>query len=97
MKAISPVLPSSPDVPEVVFAKDQPQYLQLPACHVLRDHGGDLWRSVVSRYRLAWRERLRVLFFGDLWLEQVTFGNALQPQRPSVFEPDGGVGTGGEP
>lgn len=84
MKAISPVLPNSPEYNEVVFAKDQPQYLQLPAVNVTYEDGT---RSVISSYRLTWRERLKILFTGRLWLEQLTFGQRLQPQRPTVNEP----------
>lgn len=84
MKAISPVLPSSPEMPEVVYAKDQPQYLQLPACN-FQYTGGEV--SVISRYRLTIFERLKLLFTGSIWLEQMTFGQALQPQRPTINEP----------
>jgi hypothetical protein len=89
MKPISPVLPHS-DLPEVIYAKDQPQYLPLPAVHVPFDGASPTnakWRSVISHWKLNFGERLRVLFHGDLWLEQITFGDRLQPQRPAVEEP----------
>lgn len=80
MKPASPVIPNK-RYPEVVFAKDQPQYLQLPALYV---NGGTV---VLSRWRLTWKERLIVLFKGDLFLQQKTFGQPLQPQLPSVTPP----------
>lgn len=77
MKPISPVYAALPDLPEIIFAKDQPEYLPLPA--VVTDDG-----QVITRWRLTWRERLRVLWTGDLFLHQLTFGDRLQPQRPDV-------------
>lgn len=84
MTPMTPVLPGSPQLPEVVFAKDQPEYLPLPAC-VVQYQGGEI--AVVTRWRLSLRERLRVLFGGSFWLQQMTFGHALQPQLPSTIEP----------
>jgi hypothetical protein len=77
MKSVSPVLPSSPQLPEITFAKDQPQYLPLPACEV---EYADGTVCVITRYRLSFIERIKALLFGNLWLEQMTFGNTLQPQ-----------------
>ena len=67
-------------VPEIVFAKDQPQYRQLPAVRL--DDG-----TVISRWQLIWRERLRVLWTGSLWLSVLTFNSALQPTRLETTEP----------
>lgn len=64
----------------VVFAKDQPEYLPLPA-HV------DGQGIVTSCWRLGLRERLRLLFTGRLWLQQMAFGQPLQPQRPTTEKP----------
>jgi hypothetical protein len=44
---------------QVTFAKDQPPYLPLPVVRV-RDDGG----MVISRWRLSWVERFRVLSRG---------------------------------
>lgn len=72
------------DFPEsnVTFAKDQPEYLPLPA-HRTRD----VTATVTSCWRFNWRERLKVLFTGRIWWSQLTFGHPLQPQRPSVDSP----------
>jgi hypothetical protein len=80
MKPISPVLPSHPEAPEVIYAKDQHEYLPLPA---VRDCAG----TVITRWKLTWRERFDILFSGSIWLEQLTFGHPLQPQLPSSEEP----------
>jgi hypothetical protein len=87
MQPVSPVLPVSPILPdiclfgdkEVVIAKDQPQYIPLPA--VVADP------YVFTRWRLSWRERLRILFSGDLWLILMTFGKPLQPVRLETQSP----------
>lgn len=63
----------------IVIAKDQPPYLPLPA--FVND------RETISLWRLTWRERVRVLLTGRLWLRQMNFGRALQPQAPCVESP----------
>lgn len=65
---------------EVVFAKDQPQYRPLPAI-VCKDG------TVITRWRLSIRERIKVLFSGSMYFAQLTFGDNLQPQLPSVDKP----------
>lgn len=56
----------------IVWAKDQPPYRPLPA---YTDE-----RETISLWALTWRERFRVLFTGKVWLRQMNFGGALQPQ-----------------
>lgn len=62
----------------VVFAKDQPQYLPLPA-----NFDG---RTVETKWQLSWRERFSVLWRGHLHVSLLTFGNPLQPIKLSVLE-----------
>jgi hypothetical protein len=73
MKAVTPIAPGL-DLPVTIFAKDQPQYNQLPA-YV------DSQGAVITRWKLTWRERLRILFSGNLWLIVLTFGRPLQPVK----------------
>ena len=63
----------------IVWAKNQPPYLPLPAYTDTRE--------TISCWRLTWRERLRVLWTGQLWLRQMNFGQALQPQAPCIESP----------
>lgn len=63
----------------VIFAKNQPEYLQLPA----HSNNG----VVTSCWQLSLKERLHVLCTGRLWLQQMTFDTPLQPQRPSIKKP----------
>lgn len=70
---------SLPECKLVTFAKDQPEYLPLPALVMA---GSD--RRVISRWRMTWRERLRVFLTGDLFLSQLTFWQRLQPVKLST-------------
>jgi hypothetical protein len=60
-----------------VYAKDQPEYLPLPA---YRDECG----NVTSCWQMTWKERLRILFFGKVYFSVMTFGQPLQPQLPAT-------------
>ncbi len=63
----------------IVWAANQPPYLPLPA------YTDD--RQTITRWRLTWRERIRIALLGVLWLRQLNFGDPLQPQSPSVQSP----------
>jgi hypothetical protein len=62
-----------------VYGEGQPEYLPLPAC----DDGV----VTVSCWKLSLWERLIVLLYGRLWLQQMNFGKPLQPQLPTVEGP----------
>lgn len=83
MQPMKRVLPNSPQYPEMVLAENQPEYIPLPVARVAYADGVV---GLISRYQLTFWERLRLLFTGSLWLEQLTAGS-LQPQRPTVYEP----------
>lgn len=57
----------------VVFAKDQPEYLPLPA---YRSKDG---QEVTACWGLTWRERFRVMFTGCVYVNLLTFGGPLTP------------------
>lgn len=63
-----------------VFAKDQPEYLPLPA-HKTVDG------LIISCWSLSWRERIKVLFIGRIWWSVMTFNHPLQPLMSSVDSP----------
>lgn len=63
----------------IVYAKDHPEYLPLPA---FTDG-----TTTVSCWALTWRERFTLLVRGKLWFSQMNFGKALQPIRPDVESP----------
>ena len=62
-----------------LIAEEQDEYLTLPA--FVDD------TMTVSLWALSWKERLRVLLTGRLWLLQLNFGGALQPQLPQTEYP----------
>lgn len=63
----------------VVLAEDQPEYQPLPV-HVIRQ---GQW-PMTSCWKLTWRERIAVLFGKPLYIQQLTFGSALQPVYPTT-------------
>ena len=68
----------------VVYAKDQQQYLTLPAYQYRNDPKG----RIACCWRLTWRERVKVLLTGKVWHQVLTFNSRLQPQLLSVDKPD---------
>ena len=74
-----------------MLAKDQPEYIPLPVAHIEYSDGV---RSMISCYRLTWRERLTILFSGKLWWTKFTFGQPLQPQKLYLYEPLKGAWKG---
>jgi hypothetical protein len=65
-----------------VFAKDQPEYIPLPAFCFEGPQG-----RVACCWSLSWRERFSVLVFGKIWQQVLTFGEPLQPQKLTVEKP----------
>lgn len=63
----------------IVFAKDQPQYRPLPALKLDDDMG-----TVISCYRMSFRERIKILFTGRVWLSLASFGKPLTPSFMAV-------------
>jgi hypothetical protein len=79
MKPSSPVLKG---FPHVVYAKDQKEYSPLPAILCADDQG-----TVITRWSLSLWERLKVMFGGSIYHQQLTFKGALQPIFVSVSKP----------
>lgn len=80
MKPVSPVALDPEDrwgVSEVIFSKNQPQYIPLPA---LRFKDG----LVVTRWSLSLWERILILFGGSIYLGLLTYNHPLQPIRIST-------------
>lgn len=76
----------------VVFAKDQPEYQPPPALKIEGPEG-----HVISCWKLSFKERLKVLFFGRVWVDLLSFNKPLTPSflavnRKEVFShPDDSV------
>lgn len=67
----------------VVFAKDQPEYLPLPAFKNDSPQG-----EVVFCQCLTLKERIKVLFTGKIWVSLLTFNKPLTPSFLSVNKSD---------
>jgi hypothetical protein len=77
MKPVSPVVKG---IKEVLIAKDQPEYVPLPA--IVGKNG-----MVISRWRMSIAERIKALFTGSIYVHVLTFNHPLQPQLLSVDAP----------
>ena len=63
----------------VVFAKDQPEYMPLPALRLNTPQG-----EVISCWKMSARERIKVLFTGKIWVSLISFNNPLTPSYLTV-------------
>lgn len=67
----------------VVYAKDQPEYVPVPA-YQMKDSKG----QVIFCLKATWQERLQFLLTGKMWVSMLTFGDPLTPSFHSVFKHD---------
>ena len=79
MRPVLPIIPGE-SLPTTVYAENQPEYKPLP---VFKDSDG----AVLSRWKLSWHERLRVLFSGNIYLWVLTFNRPLQPVMLQTEKP----------
>jgi hypothetical protein len=75
----TPIVPGM-NLPVTIYAKDQPQYLQLP---VFKQDDG----IVLSRWKLSFLERIKILFIGNIYVVNLTFNDPLQPIKMTVDPP----------
>lgn len=73
-----------------IIAKDQPQYLPLPA-HIGYINEEHNYPCVTFCWQLSLKERIKILFNGILWHRVITFRQPLQPvlldlNKPSFYE-----------
>ena len=81
----SPVIPNVVDrlaSQEVLLAENQPEYIALPSI-ISAGLGG----VVTTRWRFTWKERLQLLWSGNLWLQQMTFHRNIQPVKIVTVQP----------
>jgi len=62
------------------YAKDQPEYLQLPA---FKAEDGE----IVTCWRVSIKECIKILFTGRIWLNILTFNKPLQPLKMTCSKP----------
>jgi hypothetical protein len=65
----------------VIVAKDQPEYLPLPA---FIDNGPE--GAVISCWGMTWRERLQILFTGKIWVSLWCFHKPVTPSKIAAFK-----------
>lgn len=63
----------------VVYSKDQPQYEPLPALKIESDNA-----EVISCWKMNFKDRIKVLFTGKVWLSLCSFNKPLTPSYMSV-------------
>ena len=63
----------------VVYAKDQPEYLPLPALRLDTPQG-----EVISCWKMSFKERIKVLLTGKIWVSLMSFNKPLTPSYISV-------------
>lgn len=85
-RPVFPVIPGYKPEPDancvaVTFGENQPNVEPLPALR-FRDAEG----TVLTRWEIGFLDRLRVLFTGNIYCWQNTFGGALPPMF-FTFEP----------
>uniref|UniRef100_A0A6H1ZCX9 Uncharacterized protein n=1 Tax=viral metagenome TaxID=1070528 RepID=A0A6H1ZCX9_9ZZZZ len=64
----------------IIFARNQPQYLPLPA-HRASDG------TVTSCWKLSFSERLKIALKGKIYLQTLTFNHPPQPLKMLVSKP----------
>lgn len=67
----------------IVFAENQPEYQPLPALKIDAPTG-----EVISCWKLTFKERLKVLVFGRVWLSLMSFNKPLTPSYLAVDRKD---------
>ena len=65
-----------------IYAKHQRQYRPLPV-YEDKEQGGRVFHC----WQLSFKERIKILFVGKLWIHVLNFGQKLQPIKPMVDNP----------
>ncbi len=63
----------------ITFAENQPEYLPLPALKL-----DTLQGEVITCWQLSFKERIKVLFLGKVWMCLVSFNRPLTPSMLAV-------------
>lgn len=65
------------------YAVNQDEYMNLPALKLDTEKG-----EVISCWELSFKERIKILFSGKIWLMLVSFNKRLTPSFLSVYRKD---------
>ena len=66
-----------------IFAENQPEYIPIPTLKIDSPNG-----EVISCWSLSFKERIRVLIFGEVWMSLSTFNKPLTPSMLSTNRKD---------
>ena len=66
-----------------IFAENQPQYTPLPAFK-----SGEPEGHVISCWKLSFKERIRLLITGKIWMSLMMFGEDLTPSLLTTKKSD---------
>jgi hypothetical protein len=76
------MVPAEFEEHNVIYAKNQPEYLPLPAYQFKNKEG-----RIVFCWQMSWRERFRLFCTGKIWHQVLTFNEELQPQKLTAEKP----------
>ena len=83
MNAIALQIPGH-EADEFIIARDQPEYIPLPALSIVLLVDGTPVPALLTRWRPSDEERAALASGADIWLETMTFGEPMQPVRIST-------------
>lgn len=66
----------------VIYAKNQEEYLDLPA-YAKNDSVGE----TITCWECSFIERIKIIFTGKIWLRLLTFNKPLQPVMMEINKP----------
>ena len=66
----------------IVIGENQDEYLSLPAFQ-----HNDRFGTLTFCWKPTFKERLKIMFGGNIWQSVLTFNSPLQPQRMLGFKP----------
>jgi len=67
----------------LIYAENQPEYIPLPVLKLDNPEG-----NCISCWELSFKERIKILFTGKMWLSMLTFNKPLTPVLPTVNKND---------
>jgi hypothetical protein len=75
IQPVSPVIPKK-NINEIAVAKDQPEYRVLPMVQYINSDG---IRCGLTRWKIPFISRLKLLLTGDLFVDYMLFNQSIQP------------------
>lgn len=80
---VTPILPPFDLIHPITVGVSQSDYIGLPAIVSTGPYG-----MITSRWKFSWKERFKILLFGNVWLQQLAFHKPVQPVKLLVIQPE---------